>query len=422
MKTTFILLFAISSFSLNAQNKIEYLKDNRFDLTKLTFEFPQKDFQLIGFGAYHGSQKTEITEIALIKSLTKNGTIKYYLPETDFSIAHYFNDFLKTGDTILLKDLVEHYGSRIPQDKSISTYKKWLELKTLNDNLPKKNKLAVIGVDLLVSYKYTTKHLLELIDKKIHTRKSVNDLAKMVENDTIDFFPSSAKYSKQILESFVEDYEKDSLKFKSYILDKFAFLHILKNLKETFTDSNNSIKRERLMFENYVALSSHYEFKNKPQFARFGFFHLEKQLEGNNPSFFYSLIESGTINRNKIISVIGYLTDSRVLWGRVLDDNGNYKDYNTEGGYGIGDYEKEYFLGIDKLKQSKISDITLFRLNRKHTPYSDGIPDLMEIVMTEEESNGELVKGKSTTEYLDYAVLISNSEASIPIAEINKKK
>ncbi|MCZ8217550.1 MAG: hypothetical protein O9262_15000, partial [Cyclobacteriaceae bacterium] len=123
----------------------------------------------------------------------------------------------------------------------------------------------------------------------------------------------------------------------------------------------------------------------------------------------------------KIISVIGYLTDSRVLWGRVLDDNGNYKDYNTEGGYGIGDYEKEYFLGIDKLKQSKISDITLFRLNGKDTPYADGIPDLMEIVMTEEESNGELVKGKSTTEYLDYAVLISNSEASIPIQEMTKK-
>ena len=111
-----------------------------------------------------------------------------------------------------------------------------------------------------------------------------------------------------------------------------------------------------------------------------------------------------------------------MLWGRVLDDNGTYKDYNTEGGYGIGDYEKEYFLGIDKLKKTKISDITLFRLNQKDTPYSDGIPDLMEIVMTDEKSNGELVKGKSTTEFLDYAVLISNSKASVPIEEMDKKR
>ncbi|WP_424001437.1 hypothetical protein [Maribacter sp. IgM3_T14_3] len=421
MKKTFTLLFAIISLIATSQNKIEYLKNNRFDLTKSTFEFPQKKFQLIGFGAYHGSKKTETTEITLLKSLTNEGRIKYYLPETDFSIAYYFNDFLKTGDTILLKELVEHYGSRVPQDKSISTYKKWLELKTLNDEQPKKNKLTVLGVDLLVSYKFTTKHLLELIDSKIHNRKSVSDLAKMIEKDSIDYFPFSATYSKYILQAFVEDYDNNSIEFESYILDKFAFLHILKNLKETFVDFDNSSKRERLMFENYVELSSHYKFEKKPQFARFGFFHLEKQLEGKNPSFFYKLIESGTINRDKIISIIGYLTESRVLWGRVLDDNGNYKDYNTEGGYGIGDYEKEYFLGIEKLKESKISDITLFRLNRKHSPYSNGIPDLMEIVMTEEKSNGELVKGKSTTEYLDYAVLISNSEASIPIEEMDKK-
>ncbi|MEZ4796577.1 MAG: hypothetical protein R2785_05355 [Flavobacteriaceae bacterium] len=421
MKKTFTLLFAILSFSATSQNKIEYLQNNRFDLTKSTFEFPQKDFQLIGFGAYHGSQKTETTEIELLKSLTNKGTIKYYLPETDFSIAYYFNDFLKTGDTILLKELVEHYGSRVPQDKSISTYKKWLKLKTLNDELPKEDKLTVLGVDLLVSYKYTTKHLLELIDSKIHARKSVDDLAKMIENDTIDFFPFSATYSKHILEAFVEDYEKNNLEFKGYILDNFAFSHILKNLKETFVDFDNSTKRERLMYENYVALSSYYKFKKKPQFARFGFFHLEKQWEGKNPSFFLQLIENNIIQRDKIISVIGYLTESRVLWGRVLDDNGNYKDYNTEGGYGIGDYEKEYFLGIEKLKESKISDITLFRLNQKNSPYSNGIPDLMEIVMTEEKSNGELVQGKSTTEYLDYAVLISNSPASIPIEEMDKK-
>lgn len=420
MKNILISLFTLISICAFSQTKVEYLESNRFDLEKPAFSFPQKDFKLIGFGAYHGSQKTETTEIALIKSLTKNGTIKYYLPETDFSIAYYFNTYLKTGDTILLKELVEHYGSRVPQDKSIATYKKWIALKTLNDSLPQKNKLTVLGVDLLVSYKFAAKHLLELIAVKKHARKSVNDLATMVKNDTVDYLPFSATYSKKVLEAFVEDYEKHGSEFKNSILDQFSFEHLIKNLKETFVDFDNSTKRERLMFENYVALSAHYQFNKKPQFARFGFFHLEKQREGKNPSFFVQLIENGTIERDKLISIIGYLTESRVLWGRVLDDNGNYKDYNTEGGYGIGDYEKEYFLGIDKLKETKISDMTLFRLNQKDTPYSDGIPDLMEIVMTDEKSNSELVKGKSTTEFLDYAVLISNSKASVPIEEMDK--
>ncbi|MEH6681702.1 MAG: hypothetical protein V7724_14225 [Sediminicola sp.] len=35
-------------------------------------------------------------------------------------------------------------------------------------------------------------------------------------------------------------------------------------------------------------------------------------------------------------------------------------------------------------------------------------------------SNGDLVKGKSTTEFWDCAVLISNSEASIPLEELEK--
>jgi hypothetical protein len=222
------------------------------------------------------------------------------------------------------------------------------------------------------------------------------------------------------LRDFVEDYENHKSDFENNISDEFAFLHIFKNLNETFIDFDNSTKRERLMFENYVALSSHYNFSGNAQFARLGFFHLEKQREGKNQSFFVQLIENGTHARNEILSVIGYLTESRVLWGRILDDDGNYEDYTTEGGYGIGDYEKEYFLGIDNLKKSKISDMTLFRLNNQNTPYSDGIPDLMEIVMTDEKSNGELVKGRSTTEYLDYAVLISNSGASIPLEELDK--
>ncbi len=421
MKYKLPLLLLILSLSVFSQdNKIKYLTKNRFDLNSPNFKFPQNNFQLIGFGAYHGSQKTETTEIALIKALVKNGKIKYYLPETDFSIAYYFNKYLKSGTTLQLKELVEHYGSRVPQDKSIATFKKWKILKSINDTLPKENKITVLGVDLLVSYKFTAKHLLELIDLKLKNRKSSKELIKMIKNDTVNFFPYSATYSKQVLMNFVKDFENNKNEFKSHIIDRFSFHHIVKNLKETFVDFDNAQKRERLMYENYVALSPQYKFAEKAQFARFGFFHLEKQWEGKNPSFFLQLIENKIIARDKLLSVMGYLTESRVLWGRVLDDNGKYKGYNTEGGYGIGDYEKEYFLGIDKLKNTKISDITLFRLNQKGTPYADEIPDLMEIVMSDKKSNGDLVKGKSTTEYLDYAVLISKSKASEPIEEMDK--
>lgn len=415
MKEICIILLAFVSLQTYSQTKIKYLENNRFDLTSSEFDFPQKDFKIIGFGAYHGSAKTEETEHALLQSLTKNGTIKYYLPETDFSIGHYFNQYLKTGDTLLLRDLVEHYGLRVPQERSIETYKKWIEIKNLNDNLTKDNRLTVVGIDYMVSYKYTSLHLLEVTDYKKNKEKSLKEVANMVKIDTTDFSPYYDSYSKNILKTFVNDYEKNPSKFENDINDKFVFSHIINNLNMSFDKSAN---REKIIFTNYKELSSLYKFDKNPQFIRFGFGHLEKEREGNSPSFFTMLIENEIYERNEVLSVIGYLTKSEVLWDFIYDDKGNYKSFTTEGGFGIGDYEKEYFLGIENLKKTKISDITLFRLNKKNTPYNDGIPDLIEVLMTEEKSNGEQVKGKSTTDFLDYAVLISNSKANTPIQEM----
>lgn len=415
MKKIHILLLVLLPLQTYSQTKQSYLENNRFDLTSSEVDFPQKDFKIIGFGAYHGSAKTEETEHALLKSLTKNGTIKYYLPETDFSIGHYFNQYLKTGDTLLLKNLVTHYGIRVPQEQSIETYKKWKEIKKLNDNLPQENRLTVVGIDYMVSYKYTSKHLLKVIDFKKNKENSLREIANMVETDTTDFSPYYDSYSKNILKSFVTDYEKNPSKFESHINDKFVFQHIINNLNLSFDESAN---RERTIFTNYKELSSLYNFDKNPQFLRFGFGHLEKEREGNGASFFTMLIENKIYERDEVLSVIGYLTKSEVLWDFIYDENGDYKSFITEGGFGIGDYEKEYFRGIENLKKSKISDITLFRLNNIDTPYNDGVPDLIEVIMTDEKSNGVHVKEKSTTDFIDYAVLISNSKASTPIQEM----
>ena len=190
MKMLLLFLLAFITLQANSQNKTAYLEKNRFDLNASNFRFPQSDFKIIGFGAYHGSAKTEKVEYALLKSLTKDGTIKYYLPETDFSIAHYFNQYLNTGDSLLLKDLVYNYGARVPQEKSIETYEKWKKIKLLNDKLQEKDKLTVVGIDLLVTYQYTSKHLLELIDYNQNPNKYLQEIVNMVKLDTTDFSPN----------------------------------------------------------------------------------------------------------------------------------------------------------------------------------------------------------------------------------------
>ncbi|MGO4918927.1 hypothetical protein [Maribacter spongiicola] len=415
MKSILVALVTIISLHSYSQSKVDYLEQNRFDLTESNFDFPQKDFSIIGFGAYHGSAKTEAVELTLLNSLTKNGIIEYYLPETDFSLGYFFNKYLQMGDTLLLKDLVFNYGARVPQERSIETYKKWKGIKNLNDKLPRKNRFSVVGIDQIVTYKYTAKHLLELLNSDKIQNDAVQELEQMVALDTTDYSPYYDSYSKSIMKAFVASYEANTALFSKSVNDEFAVNHIIQDLKYSF---NPDVNREEVIFNNYVHLDSIYNFKEKSQFLRFGFFHLEKQRESNNPSFFTRLIENNIYPREKVISVMGYLTESRVLWDHVYDDNGKYQSFTTEGGFGIGDYEKEYFLGIEHLKKTKLSDMTLFRLNASNTPYSDGMPDLIEVVMTDEDYNSEAVKGKSTTEFIDYAILISNSKANTPIEEL----
>ena len=410
-----LLLSTLFSFS---QTKKEYLTKQRFDLHDTSFSFPQKDFKIIGFGAYHGSVKTEATAINLLQSLLRSTDIAYYLPETDYSVAHYFEQFLKTGDTLLLKDLVIHYGTNVPQERSIAVYKKWKKLKEINDQLPSYKKLKVIGIDILTNYKYTTKHLLELLDENQIQSEALNELQQMIKLDTTDYSTRYDSYSKGVLKRFISDVDKRSIIYKSSINDTVTWNHIVKNIKITFT--NFSRLREPTIYQNYIDLSVRFDFRNNPQFLRMGFSHLEKSREGKEgyPYFFTRLIENNIYKKEEVISVIGYLTNSEVLWDELYDDNGKYKGFTTEAGFGIGDYEKEYFRGIDNLKKTKISDQTLFRLNAKNTPYSDNMPDLIDIIMTDEKSNSEAVKGMSTTEFIDYAILISDSPASKPIYEL----
>ena len=408
-----VILFFITQLFC-AQSKNNYLQNNRFNLLDTKFKFPQVKFKIIGFGAYHGSQETESAEKILVENLVKNKIIKYYIPETDFGIGYYFNDFLKTGDTILLKDLVKHYGNRVPQEKSIETYEKWKNLKKLNDAQSENDKISVIGIDLIVTYKYTTKLLIELLPIKTGKFSSYDKLVEMVKIDTTDYSPNYDSYSKKILKNFMLDYGKNKSEFDLISKNRKVTDNLLKNINVTFDKRD----REKTIFENYQYLSEIYDFNLKPQFVRMGFFHIEKERKNSNPSFFTRLIENKIYEREQIVSIAGFLTQSKVLWDLKFDKQKKYIGYTTEGGFGIGDYWKEYFKGIKYLKNNRLSDLTLYKLNSENSLYKKNQTDLMEIKMFLKRSNKNDLKGKTTTDYFDYALLISNSKASTPIEEM----
>ncbi len=344
-----------------------------------------------------------------MNSILAVSELEYYIMETDFSIGHFFNTFLENGDTILLKELVDNYGIRVPQERSVETYNKWIEIYQINQRLPVEERIKVIGTDPTVSYKFTFKHIIDLVGEE-NDLPVINEIRRQIEMDTTDFSPYYDSPAKSIMKKFVAEFEEKESVIKSEELNQ-----IIRNLKISFDRYN----RERVIYENYLWAFKYYELEEKKQFVRYGFGHLEKEREmPDYPTFFTILIEDNIYERDEILTVIGYLTKSQVLWDTNYDENGEYTGYSTEAGFGIGDYWKEYFRGIRKLKKAKLSDMTLFRLNLPESPYHEPVPDLIEIKMIFSKSNKAGVKGKATTRFLDYALLISDSKANRPLEEL----
>jgi len=412
-KITILLFLIITSLNLVAQKKSEYLKENSYDLNDDNFRFPETDFNIIGFGALHGSSKTYDVELKLIGTLKKQNLLDYYIIEANYSQAFYFQKYLISGDEKLLKDLTLSFQSIIVQEGTIDTYKHWKDLRELNKKYPN-NPIKVIGFDVINEYKYPIKHLLYLSknDKNWEKRTVLKEL---IEKDEIDFSIWN-KEVNDIMKTFVQDYEKNKEEYKKNITDLDIFDFIINNIKNNF---NENREREKIIFDNYLKLYKKLGLKEKKQFAKYGYFHIQKNREANYPSFFTRLIENKIYDRDKVITIMGYLTKSKVLWDKIYDEEGNYKSYTTEKGFGISDYWKEHFKGIKYLKKNKISDMILFKLNEKNTPYKSGT-DLVELKIFLKKSNGRNLKGKNTLQFIDYAVLISNSKEQIPIEEMKK--
>ncbi|AWW29149.1 hypothetical protein DN752_02760 [Echinicola strongylocentroti] len=365
----------------------------------------------MGFGAYHGSAKTYEAEILLIKSLKKQGLIDYYIPETSYSQAFFFQQYLETGNEELLRELTLAFQTIVNQEGTVETFEHWKKLRLLNKTYPQ-NPIKVLGFDAIAEYQFPIKHILLLIDK-VQNWKLKTALQTKFDNKEINFSTRN-KETTELLKNFISDYEENKSVYSIQISDTISFHHILKNFKYNFDTEKG---REEIIFDNYVYLKNIFTLGNKKQFFKYGFFHIEKQREENSAPFFTRIIEQNVYDRNNVITVMGYLTKSEVLWDKIYDDNGDYEAYTVEKGFGIGDYWKEYFKGIKNLKKTKLSDVTLFKLNGENSPYKKGT-DLIEVKLFLKKSNRKTLKNKPTTDFIDYAVLISNSKNQIPIEEM----
>jgi hypothetical protein len=411
IKTGITFFSLILTQAVFTQNKVEYLSKNRADLRSEKPNLTETDFKIIGFGALHGSSKPYDAELSLIKSLLEKNMLDYYIIEANFSQAFFLQQYLETGDEKLLTELVYAFETMVSQEGTIETFNHWKNVRELLKNHPEK-KIKIIGCDVVNEYRFPIKHILRLSKEDANwTQRQI--LEKAISQEDLN----STIWNKELNEkvkSFVQDYLFNKERYSELIDDIWAFEHVIQSINYNFQDRR---EREKIIFDNYLALKEKYDLANKKQFAKYGYFHLQKYREGNYPSFFTRLIENNVYNRENVITIIGFLTKSKVLWDKKYDKNDNYNGYTTKAGYGISDYWKERFKGIKNLKKVKLSDLTMFKLNQENSPYLNGT-DLVEIKMFLKDHNTTKLKGKNTLQFIDYAILISDSEEQVPIEEM----
>ncbi len=239
-------------------------------------------------------------------------------------------------------------GFYVTQERTIEVYEKWKKIKKLNDRLPKENKIKIVGIELIRNYKFVSKHIVELLKDEQEELVAVKEIKNMVALDTTNYALGDLSFAYKIMQNFVKDYESNKLVYQSKVKDVKELDYIIKTIKLSF---NGNPDRLQIMFDNYLDLDAIYDFRNNPHYIRIGFSHLKKSKEGENGRsyLFTRFIENNIYKRENVLSVIGYFTDSEVVWDELYED-GKYVGFTTEAGYGIGDYDKEYFRGIQNLK------------------------------------------------------------------------
>ncbi|MEM7515245.1 MAG: hypothetical protein AAF388_30235 [Bacteroidota bacterium] len=410
MKALFTICLCLSIQLSCGQNTYKsYLQNVRKDLRK-GMSFPVKGIKLVGYGALHGSAKTEEAELLLLAELGKQTDTLYYFPETDVSTAYFFQKYLSNGDPELLEELVDTYGQRVPQEKSIEMFEKWRSLHELAQKMP----IQVIGIDKMASYEFAIRHLAELLAPETWTY--ADSLLSLPSKEEVTYSTYPDTDIKAFVKRFLKALAQKHPQGRSDIWAKPFFEVLINNLEATIQETD----REEIIFQNYQDIGKQFAWKDDLHFLRFGVGHLMKSRINGDTSFLAKLIEREVYKAEEVFSIQAFLSDSEVLWGLRKDEEGNYAGYTTESGYGTSDYWLEYYKGIKRLKRMSLSDVTFFSLREEGSPYRKMNKfELVKIKRLLGRSFWEPEKDLATADYLDAAILISDSPASRPLAELS---
>lgn len=396
-------------FSEDEEGLKDYLKNTRTvisaddsnnyeDLNLLT---PDLENKSIFFTAeFHGFKSNIKLRMKFLKYFKHHTNFKYYLVELPYSVAHYLNSYLETGDTNVLNHVFTPLKGSFGWNKD--NYNHWIELYEYNRQLNENDRIRVIGVDVehqaYTAYRFMT-DLLPVTEPPLEIKGTMDQL-KEEFNGLSQLAYDYDKYKKlsQDIKSNIEEYTD---LYKSYLGDNFFGFNLVNNnvinlviSKEKSGDSVTSwdSTRDKFIYENFKLVEALLPAGNF--YGQWGMNHAF-QSEHDKVMWFGAYLNSaGSKYKDKIFTVIFNYENCKYM----KPQNDTYQ-------------EEDLFFVLPVLSDitSSFSDnYSLFKLND-----TNARPDfkMVSFYTTYPVSS-------DVADFFQYVVLIKNSLSTEPLGEL----
>jgi erythromycin esterase-like protein len=418
----FVIFLLLSAGFAQAQTypKQKYLTENNevlsFDKPN-EFKFFDKNFysnDIFLLGEMHGTKGSYRLEKILVAELKKKTNFKYYLIELNFTDIAKVNKYLETGDEKLLESFFERIRGTFGYNREY--YAGFTHIFEINKTLKPKDRIKFIGVDVFSPAIENINFLDEMRKEVKYQRGSLKILDEIF--DYQDKKIANPEWRK-LLVSLHEDVNKDGKKYEKifgkkfwdfqYLVENFAtFIARYEKQKAKAPEEETETMRDTQMAKNFAKHYEHLNLKNEKIFGFFGREHIYESA-GKQNIWMTSQIKKSYPSLNVATFSIRYMESNFMIPTSYLTAQFGTKQEKL---YFYGGYQNDNSpfvkaIGIEDLNTIEPNaEAVLFKLTGKNSPYNS-LPDLV----------GDIVEGKATTDYFDFAVLLRKSKEATPIKE-----
>jgi hypothetical protein len=383
-----------ASEHIEGNNYLTYLKKNTETVSleqSFRFDLMQQDLtkhRLILVGEIHGFQEPNKFDLELFTHLITNHEVKTYLAEMDFCQAYYLNNYNRTGDSKLLKEILKEWEVTIGRDNK-DYAEKWMNLrKVYQDGY----EFKYIGNNNLSDIK--------LLGRWLHEKTGNREFLQSPQNDSLAVI-QFLNLAKQELGEITTD---ETI---------WEINHQIRNMERYL----NKAYREEVITENLLELYEHYGLYNQKVYGFYGLGHtMQSPIQEGFESMASRLKQQDSRFKDALLSINIVFTDSYMTvrskgLPKFLRDQGPF----TRMPVSYDNIWLNYLHGIEDLKRICLPYTkSLIKLDGTNSPYfnSRRLFRMSKILPIGQVLNAR--EDRSTTDYGQYLLFFRNSDWARP--------